>query len=273
MGHAYTPGLRVAKATFLDKKRLLPIKGKVLAKKGDHVEPDDIVAQTHLPGSVETVNIAGTLGLPPEDIAECLVKKPGDTVEEDEQIALAQSFFGMFKTDVRSPVKGTVESISDITGQAIVRGSPIPVEVKAYIQGEVIEIIEEEGCVIRTEASFIQGIFGIGGETHGTIEVVVDSPDDVLEDKIITPDHKGKIIVGGSLVTATALQKAIDVEAAGVVVGGFADQDLRKFLGFDLGVAITGSEDLGISLIITEGFGEITMAHKTFDLLKMRNGS
>ena len=30
-------------------------------------------------------------------------------------------------------------------------------------------------------------------------------------------------------------------------------------LGYDLGVAVTGSEKLGLTLIITEGFGEIAM--------------
>jgi hypothetical protein len=56
------------------------------------------------------------------------------------------------------------------------------------------------------------------------------------------------------------------------VAGGISDKDLREFLGHDIGVAITGSEDLGITLVITEGFGEIDMAQKTFDLLKSKEG-
>jgi len=53
-----------------------------------------------------------------------------------------------------------------------------------------------------------------------------------------------------------------------IVIGGFDDQDLREFLGYDLGVAITGSEEKGITLVVTEGFGEIPMANRTFELLK-----
>jgi transcription antitermination factor NusG len=56
------------------------------------------------------------------------------------------------------------------------------------------------------------------------------------------------------------------------VVGGFDDKDLRDFLGYDLGVAITGSEELGITLVVTEGFGQIDMAEKTFNLLKRFEG-
>ncbi|MCD6310634.1 MAG: hypothetical protein J7M18_07950, partial [Candidatus Eremiobacteraeota bacterium] len=59
----------------------------------------------------------------------------------------------------------------------------------------------------------------------------------------------------------------------GIVVGGIGDQDLRDFLGYDLGVAITGNEEKDITLIITEGFGRMKMADKTFDLLKRRQGN
>jgi hypothetical protein len=89
---------------------------------------------------------------------------------------------------------------------------------------------------------------------------------------MIDASHKGKIIVGGSLVTAAALKKAIASGVYGIVVGGFDDKDLRDFLGYDIGVAITGSEDIGCTLVVTEGFGQINMAQKTFDLLKRHEG-
>jgi hypothetical protein len=57
-----------------------------------------------------------------------------------------------------------------------------------------------------------------------------------------------------------------------IVIGGFDDQDLREFLGYDLGVAITGYEEKGLTLVVTEGFGTIPMARRTFDLLKQCEG-
>jgi hypothetical protein len=101
---------------------------------------------------------------------------------------------------------------------------------------------------------------------------VVDAPDAPLEASLINESHKGKVLVGGSHVKWDGLQKAIDVGASGIVVGGFDDPDLKRLLGKDLGVAITGHEDLTTALILTEGFGEIAMAHGTFDLLKSREG-
>ena len=72
--------------------------------------------------------------------------------------------------------------------------------------------------------------------------------------------------------TSEAILKAIDIDAAGVISGGIDDHDLKEILGYDLGVAITGSETLGVSLIITEGFGDISMAKRTFELLQSSAG-
>ena len=68
MAHAYTPGLKVSERILVKKHRILPLKGDVLVKVGDRVEPDDVVARTLLPGNVVPINVANKLGIPPEDI-------------------------------------------------------------------------------------------------------------------------------------------------------------------------------------------------------------
>ncbi len=272
MGTAYTPGLKVTDNEDVHKHRILPLKGEVLTEVGARVTPDEVVARTYLPGAVGLVNVANKLGVDQQDVPSKMLKKEGDEVEEGEVIALSKGFFGLFKSEVASPMSGTIESVSGITGQVILRGTPRPVEVKAYITGEVTEVIPEEGVVVHTCGSFIQGIFGVGGETAGAIKMICESPDQVLSPDLIHAEHKGKILVGGSLVTSDGLKKAIEVGASGVVVGGFDDKDLRAFLGYDLGVAITGHEKLGVTLIVTEGFGKINMAPRTYALLKSHEG-
>jgi transcription antitermination factor NusG len=272
MGHAYTPGLKVTDKILITKKRILPLKGDILVRVGEKVKPDTVVARTLLPGNVEPFNVANILGIPPEDIMYHMLRKEGEKVKQGEVIAKSKSFFGLFSSECKSKAEGMVESISSVTGQVLIRGNPIPVEIKAYLEGEVMEVYEREGVAVSTWGSFIQGIFGIGGETHGEICVVTKDNTEILTDKLIDKNCKDKVVVGGSLVTADAIKKAISVEAKGIVVGGFSDKDLRDFLGYDLGVAITGSEELGITLVITEGFGQINMAEKTFNLFKSKEG-
>jgi len=201
-----------------------------------------------------------------------MLKQQGEQVAKDEIIASTKGIFGLFKSQSRAPTDGVIESISEITGQITIREKPIPVEINAYVDGKVVEILPAEGVVVETYASFIQGIFGVGGEVIGELAIAVDSPDDILTADLIDQKFSDKIIVGGSKVTSDALQKAVSLGVKGVIVGGIDDSDVRDFLGYELGVAITGSERLGITLIITEGFGQIWMANQTFELLKERAG-
>ncbi|MGH7742090.1 MAG: hypothetical protein ACRENS_08715 [Candidatus Eiseniibacteriota bacterium] len=142
----------------------------------------------------------------------------------------------------------------------------------AYVEGVVHEVISGEGVVVRTQAAFLQGIFGIGGETWGEITPAVDDPSEDLTAARLRPEHRGKIVVGGAHVSHDVLLRARELGVAGVVVGGFDDQDLRQLLGRDLGVAITGSEELGITLVLTEGFGRIRMADRAWNLLRRFQG-
>jgi len=102
--------------------------------------------------------------------------------------------------------------------------------------------------------------------------VVTDDREGEITENMISGELSGKIIVGGSFISLSAYKKAIQMKVAGVVVGGFNYFDLEEILGYTLGVAITGSEDLVTSLIVTEGYGKIRMGERTFELLNFHSG-
>jgi hypothetical protein len=270
--HAYTPGLKVTKNVIVRKERILPLKGDVLVKQGDYVNFDTIVARAFAPGDPEIINAAAKLGVARNFLPRYMLKKIGDNVEEGELIAERIYLFGLIKKRVYSPIEGTIEHISDVSGRVIVRGAPIPIEMGAYVPGEIIHVVKDEGVVIETPASFLQGIFGIGGESYGDIKMAVKAKDEPLTPEKISPEYKGKIIVGGSYATADAMRKSDDEGVVGIVVGGIRSSDLREFLGYDIGVAITGEEDCGITVVVTESFGRMPMAEHTFEMLRELEG-
>ncbi len=272
MGDAYTPGLTVTASTVVRKRRRLPLQGDVVVKVGDKVAANDVVARTLLPGKVYPVNVANRLGVAPDEVEADLLVEPGSQVKEGELIGEHKSFFGLFKAQLLSPIDGTFESVSTVTGQGMLRYAPVPVEVTAYIDGTVVEIIEGEGAVVEARAAMVQGIFGLAGEANAPIKMVASEPGQPLEPGAITQDCSGKIIVGGGRASLAALRRAVDIGVAGVVCGGFAYQDVKDLLGYDVGVAVTGTEKLGTTLVVTEGFGDIAMARATFDLLKAHDG-
>ena len=272
MAHAYTPGLRVTAGTVVRRERRLPLKGHVLVQAGDAVGPQDVVARTELPGNVQTMNLASWLDVDPAQVPQALRKPVGSDVRAGELLAETHGFFGLAHRSVAAPADGFIESVSSVTGQLVLREPAIPVEVCAYVRGIVVEVLPDEGVIVEARGALLQGIFGVGGETWGAVSVAVDAPDAELTPGRLRPEHRGHVVVGGAHVTYETLMRARALGVAAVVAGGLDDLDLRRLLGRDLGVAITGSEDLGLTLVLTEGFGRIRMSDRAWDLLSARAG-
>lgn len=272
MAHAYTSGLRVSPRTVVAKTRRLPLSGQVVVGVGDRVRPDTVVAETYLPGPVHNVNVANALAIAPEDVPDCMLKQRSEPVEKGELIAESKGIFGLFKSSVRCPENGTIEMVSDVTGQVLIREPSNPVRINAYLDGRIAELLPGEGVVVETVGACIQGIFGVGGEVHAPIRQIVQSPDDEITVDMVDDRCVGQIVCGGSMVTLDALRKLIEVGASGVVVGGMQYHDIGALLGYQIGVAVTGGEDVGLTVVVTEGFGRLSMAERTFELLLSLNG-
>ena len=272
MAHSYTPGLTVTERTTVRRRRILPLPGAVLVQVGDAVHADTAVARAELPGKVVPLNLANQLGIAPDEINDYLVKKEKDSVQKDDVLAENKPFIKWFKTEIRSPITGKVESVSTITGQILLREPPRVLELRGYIDGVVAEVHPEQGVTVESTCSLVQGIFGIGGETSGELVMGVKAPDQPLLPEQLNPSMKGKVVVGGAFLSAATMTRAKELGIVGLVVGGIHDKDLRALLGYDLGVAITGTEQVGFTLILTEGFGTIPMAPKTFALLSAHAG-
>lgn len=258
--------------TVIRRRRQLPLPGTVLVAVGDTVQSNQPVARAELPGKVYPLNLANQLGVAPDEIKEYLIKKEGESVHKDEILAENKPLIKWFKTEIKSPITGTVESLSTITGQVLLREPPRVLELLAYVDGTVVEVHPRQGVTVEACCSLVQGIFGIGGETSGLLTMAVAKPDEPLTPAHVKADMKGKIVVGGSFLSAETMARAKEIGVAGLVVGGIHDKDLRALLGYDLGVAITGTEQVGFTLILTEGFGTIPMAQKTFTLLSTHAG-
>ena len=272
MAQAYSAGLTVSENIVLKKERILPLKGTVLVKKGDKVKANDLVAETLLPGKVMPLKLANSLGVMPGMIDQYLKVKPGDELKKGQIIAETKGFFGFFKSSVKSPIDGEFESVSIHTGQALLREPKIKIQIKAFIDGVIDEVIAEEGVVIENKSAYAQGIFGLGYETTGMIKILANSPDEVLKAEAINEDCRDKVIVAGAMIDLKCIYQAQKAGVRGIITGGIDDQEIKQLLGYDIGVAITGHEKIGLTIVVTEGFGRISMANKTFQLLKKFEG-
>lgn len=264
---------RLLEDDVLRKERRLPTRGDVLVELGDRVEPETVVARGVVENpDIRELKVFSSLGTSPDIVENHMLKTEGDEVKKDEVIAIRRSFFGRSTRVARSPIDGRMESFSPVTGRAIIRGHPIRMEVKAHIPGEIVEIIEGEGAVVEARAAVLQGAFGLGGEATGELVFAVDSADMPLTSEEIKAEHRGKVVVGGSVATVDALRAAARNGVSAVIVGGVDQKDLTEFLGYEIGVGVTGGEDFGFTLIITEGFGVNPIDGARFSLLEKHEG-
>lgn len=267
MGTAYTPGLTVNGKALIRKTRRLPLRGDVIVEAGDPVEPQTPIARTELPGQVALIRAADKLGVTGDELVEFMRYQVGDTVQPDDLLAETPGLFGKwFKNKLIAPVGGTIETITARTGNLTIRQTPQPVELAAFIQGVITEVLPHEGAVIETRGALIQGIFGIGGERWGKLKVMpaadAGALGDIADQIVVVPDQVDR-----------AFYRAVaEAGAIGLVAGCILDKDLRAILGYDIGVAITGEEDIPATLILTEGFGDVVMAERTFELLESLQG-
>ena len=271
-GGAYTPSLTITSATTLYRERRLPLPGQVHVAVGDRVTARQVVASTSLPGRVTALHVARELNLPPEEIARWLLKQPGDAVEQGEPLAESRSLFGLFRSQALSPTSGTLETVSGVTGQAFIRGEPLPVELTAYVDGTVVTVEPGESVTVQCACALVQGILGLGGEAYGELVVLADEAGQSVGAGILSDRHRGSVLICGAFLDYGFLQRAREVGVAGLVVAAMPAADLDRLLGRPLGVAITGQEQIGLTLILTEGFGHQTMAQETFELLRSHQG-
>ena len=262
MSKSYTPGLKILENASIKKKRILPLAGELHVEKDDLVKSDQIVASAKIPGNVQMINVSNKLNIDPNQIIDCMLCKVDQEVKKGEVVARSKGLFGFFRSEVKSPMDGVLINISDITGQIIISEKPIPIEVDAYIDGKIQEVYKKEGVLISAHGVLIQGIIGVGGEKKGTLKIIENISD--LDKIDLSTDM---VVVIKSFIDYGAYQKINKLGLKGIICGGIDYESLTKILGYPLGVAITGSEDV-TTVVVTEGFGNINMSDRTFELLE-----
>jgi len=267
MSKSYTPGLKILENASIKKKRILPLSGELHVEKDDLVKSDQIVASAKIPGNVQMINVSNKLNIDPNQIIDCMLCKVDQEVKKGEVVARSKGLFGFFRSEVKSPMDGVLINISDITGQIIISEKPIPIEVDAYIDGKIQEVYKKEGVLISAHGVLIQGIIGVGGEKKGTLKIIENISD--LDKIDLSTDM---VVVIKSFIDYGAYQKINKLGLKGIICGGIDYESLTKILGYPLGVAITGSEDV-TTVVVTEGFGNINMSDRTFELLEKYKNS
>ncbi len=261
-------------------ERRLPHPGEVVVRVGQRVEPDDVVAWAFVPAAPQIVNLARALMIPPSRVKRALLHEIGAQVAQGAPLARSSRFGGRV---CPAPVSGVLAGVDEATGYITIVPEPTRYELSATVRGVVMGITPYEGVQIETPAAQVYGIFGIGASQYGVLRLLVTDPAEPITEEMINPRSAYAVVIGGSGISAAALQRAVQQQVRGVIVGSIDEAELRAFLGaggytaWEIGpphwqIPAPPSPSGDLVVIVTEGFGHRPMSQPLFELLASHDG-
>lgn len=267
------PSLTVTDRIRIRRMRELPVKGTGLLAVGDLVDPRAVVCRGEIPGEIVVVSPCDELGLDHALLKDGYRVAVGDRVERGAVLVSTSTFFGLIRSQVASPIDGTIAFITSDQGRIGVQLPPTVAERIAYCGGRVLNVEESGATELESDVALVQGIFGVGGERVGVLRILPCALDERPSESQIPMECNGQILVGGMDPDCNVLQLAARRGAVGFVCASVSAQALQGFVGTEIGVAVTGDEPVTMSLVITEGFGSIPMSPRAHAVLAARAGS
>lgn len=232
---------------------------KPSVKVDDKVEAESVVAHCEISAGQRLVKVSHVIGVSRKSVKKYMLRSVGDRIYQGEIIARKKGVFGIGKTELRSPVDGVITEI-DQNGDILVKFLPMPVRLVAGAPG-LISNVREDSVTVRTFGTEIKGAAGLGKNREGIIKMVAKPGEFIIPQKI-DAGCQGRIIVGGAHVDRASIEKALTLGVKGIVVGGI---DYRDFVS--LGI----NSDVGITVIVTEGFGDVTMGNDIYEAFNKVN--
>lgn len=241
---------------------------------GQHVDAGGEIARRLTPRGVTRVSLARKLRVPPKVAGEHVVPRPGERVEPGGVIAR-----GPDGREVRASIEGSFLWYSADQRAAVLARFDEAAAVTSPVSGR-IEEVDLRGIVIRVPGQRVRGVDGSGEPAHGELLVPVASGDEELRPAHVNSLARGKIIVGGSRVSAETLSRARAMGVSGVVVGAAVDRELRDFLAADErrraasrehGVSRSGAV-APFGVLLLEGYGRAGIPNAIFGWLNDHAG-
>ncbi len=201
-------------------------------------------------GRPHVVDVAGKLDVKPGHIKAHIKFQEGDFIEIGRIIAQNTSQ-GRFLV-AKATSTGILKKINTKDGTVTIHYEITPIRLRSFVSGKVSRVKENLGVEITGQGTTLYGIIGFGGEASGRL-AFLDAADG-LEGSL-----KDRVLAVASPIDDGFLRKAAEVGVAGLIAPSIHNADWVRFYGSEIGVALTGDEQIPFTLILTEGFGRFAM--------------
>ncbi|MBN2146569.1 MAG: hypothetical protein JW726_04235 [Anaerolineales bacterium] len=236
--------------TTIRRERLLPVPGRVVARRGQRISPTDVVAEAVTEPEHILLDIGRGLGLSAKEADKYMAVKGGDQVSEGDVLA---GPVGVARRLVRSPHDGMVVVAGE--GQILLRKDTAPFELKAAYQGVIADLIGDRGVIVETTGALIQGVWGNGHSSYGLLSVLAHAPDEPFSAGQLEVSLRGSVVLAGYCEDEAVFQAGADLPLRGLILASMLSR------------LIPVASKVGYPVIVIEGFGKIAMNSAAFKLL------
>lgn len=244
------PMIHILPVTTILREVMLPVPGRVLARKGQRVYPSDVMAEAVVAPEHLLLDIGRGLGVRPEEADQYIKVPVGVQVDEGDVIAERGT---MARRIVRSPKPGKVVVAG--SGQVLLQVGSKPFELKAGLTGIVVELYPERGVLIETTGALIQGMWGNGGVDYGLLTVRVKSPKDELRADRLDVSLRGSVVLGGYCGDLEVIRQLDELPLRGLILGSMSPALVPHAL------------KVKCPVLVLDGFGRLPMNNAAFKLL------
>lgn len=263
--------------------REFPSHANIHVKVGDTVTPDKVIADYETSRGFRVFHVAQTLKVSGTQVKKYLKKQVGQKIYLGEILAKRHRIGPLKNYEVRSPINGVVQSVSD-KGDVTVSILPVHVSQAALYWGVITKISDKDDgqssqtsvdsakavtVSIETQMIYLYGVMGSGKKREGRLAVLCDATDFLLP-HYIDVSSENAIIISGALVERGVLERALKIKTVGIVAGGIHLKDAAS-MGVKTADDPHYGTDIGITLILTEGFGPTSINHDQFTYLSQFN--
>lgn len=247
--------------------RTLPGQGSLNVQVGQEVTPAEIIGSAMVSSGFRTINLAAQLKVSPKDVKKYLKIKMGQKIYKGELLAYKEGGLFSPKKVVVSPTDGILDFLNINTGEVRMNFLPKKISLLAGVYGVVEGVDQDRGAVsIRTQVTRVYGVLGTGRVRDGILRKIGTREDLISSSKISVKDTE-HILLGGSMVFKEAIGDAISASIHGIITGGLNAQDYRGMAGGKLIFPRKLESDIGISLVVCEGFGSIPIGEDIYQIL------
>jgi hypothetical protein len=244
------PVVHILPLTTIQRQRLLPVSGRVTVRKGQKVEPADVIAEANLTPEHLVLDVARGLGVSPGKADQHVQRKAGEHVGEGDIIA---GPVGIARRVVRAPRPGQIIVVGN--GQVLLELESTPYRLLAGIPGEVISLIPERGAVIENTGALVQAVWGNGRIDFGLLHVLASQPEQALTADQLDVSLRGSIVLAGYCEQAEAFKAGAEAPIRGLILASMPAN------------LVPVAERMPYPIAVIEGFGLLPMNEVAFTLL------